>query len=86
MLHDAGVPAPQVNVRVAGCEADLVWRKAKLIIEIDGPQFHLFADEDARKETRWRSAGYAVRRMSSDDVYARPERFVALANVPIVSP
>jgi very-short-patch-repair endonuclease len=82
ILHDAGITSPQVNVRVGGIEADLVWRKWRLIIEIDGGQFHLFSDEDARKEFAWRAAGYTVRRLSSDDVYHRPHRLLALVNVP----
>jgi hypothetical protein len=62
---------PQVNVRINGEEADLVWPEQRLIIEIDGPQYHLFPDEDARKEAAWRAAGYEVRRVSSDDVFNR---------------
>lgn len=83
VLRDAAVEAPLVNVRVGrnGPEADLVWRNRKLIIEIDGDQFHQFPDEDARKEAIWRNAGYTVRRLPSDDVYYRPERLVTLANV-----
>src|SRR3954447_12952137 len=42
ILHDAGVEPPQVNMRIAGEEADLTWTKRKRIIEIDGPQYHRF--------------------------------------------
>ena len=35
MLHDAGIPPPLVNHRVANEEADLVWLDSKRIIEID---------------------------------------------------
>ena len=79
ILHDAGVEPPLVNVRVNGPRPDLTWRSRRLIIEIDGPQFHLFADEDARKQAIWERAGYTVRRLSSNDVYFRPERLLALA-------
>jgi len=79
VLHDAGVPPPEVNVRVAGREGDFVWRNRRLIIEIDGPQWHLFADQDAIKQAIWEGAGYTVRRIPSDDVYFRPERLLALA-------
>ena len=65
-LHDAG-RAPRVNVRIAGEEADLV--SGNTIVEIDGPQFHQFPEEDARKQRRWEEAGYEVRRLSSDAVY-----------------
>lgn len=85
ILHDAGIPPPAVNVQVNGPRPDYTWRRLKLIIEVDGPQFHLFADEDAAKEARWRAVGYRVRRISSTEVYSRPGSLVALyrANVPL---
>ena len=76
VLHDAGRPPPQVNVEVGGEEADLVWEN--LIVEIDGPQYHMFRDEDARKEEIWRKAGFTVRRISSDAVYDAPDELIAL--------
>src|SRR3712207_569977 len=36
VLRAAGRPMPQLNVRIAGEEADLSWRRERLIIEIDG--------------------------------------------------
>jgi very-short-patch-repair endonuclease len=78
LLHDNGLDPPRVNVKVAGAEADLVWPGRRLIIEVDGPQYHRFRDEDAQKEGRWRGAGYAVRRISSDAIYADPSRLIAL--------
>src|SRR2546423_1263067 len=77
VLHDAGIPPPQVNLNVAGEEADLVWVDRRLIVEIDGPQFHRFRDEDARKERAWRAADYIVRRIPSDAVYHAPADLVA---------
>lgn len=68
-LYLAGAPTPELNVRVAGHEADLVDHERRLILEIDGPQYHLFPDVDERKERAWRAAGYEVRRVSSDAVY-----------------
>ena len=79
VLSDAGVQAPRVNSRIAGEEADLVWPRHKLIIEIDGPQYHQFPDEDARKQREWEGAGYTVRRIASAAVYDSPERLVAIA-------
>jgi very-short-patch-repair endonuclease len=79
VLSDAGIQAPRVNTRIAGEEADLVWPKHKLIIEIDGPQYHQFPDEDARKQREWEGAGYTVRRIASTAVYDSPERLVAIA-------
>lgn len=80
VLADAGVKAPLVNVSVAGEEADLVWPDRELILEIDGPQYHLFPAEDEGKARRWRRAGYTVRRLPSDAVYHRPADLIRLAS------
>jgi very-short-patch-repair endonuclease len=82
VLHDAGIPQPRTNIRIAGEEADLVWTAERLILEIDGPQYHQFHVEDARKHRAWERRGYVVRRISSDVVYRDPARVVALARVP----
>lgn len=84
LIREWGCPAPQVNVRIAGEEADLSWPEHRLVIEIDGPQFHLDAAEDARKEAVWRAAGWSVHRIPSDDVYLRPDRLRALIPPPNV--
>ena len=78
LLHDAGLPAPRVNRRIAGEEADLSWADRRVIIEIDGPDFHRFSDQDARKQRAWEEAGWAVHRLSSGVVYDAPARLVSL--------
>ena len=85
ILRAAGVTVPLLIVKVAGEEADLVWPSWRLIIEIDGPQWHLDAAEDARKQRIWEAAGFVVRRLPSDDVYVHPERLIALATPPNVA-
>jgi very-short-patch-repair endonuclease len=79
VLQDADLLPAGVNVRVAGEEADLAWHERRLIIEIDGPQYHRFKDVDERKQRCWEAAGYQVLRIPSDDVYANPDRLIALA-------
>jgi len=81
ILRDAGVPRPQVNERIAGEEADLSWRDRKLIVELDGPQFHLDAADDLRKQRAWERAGWTVQRLPTADVYLQPERLLTAANV-----
>jgi very-short-patch-repair endonuclease len=82
LIAAAGLPVPEINVDIAGEEADLVWREQRRIVEIDGPQFHLFEDEDARKQQRWEGEHYRVARISSDDVYAEPQKLLALTPRP----
>lgn len=79
VLRDAGRPAPRLNERIVGEEADLSWAAARVIVEIDGGPFHLDVGEDARKQAGWEQAGWTVRRISSDDVYERPTALLALA-------
>jgi len=89
VLRAGGYALPRLNARIACEEADLSWAAVRVLIEVDGGPFHLDAGEDARKRTRWEGAGWAVERISSDDVYERPERLLALAaamNVPRCAP
>jgi putative AbiEi antitoxin of type IV toxin-antitoxin system len=79
ILRDAGRPLPNLNVRIAGEEADLSWPRRRLIVEIDGAPFHLDRGEDARKAAAWAAAGWKVRRLPADDVYERPLRLLDLA-------
>jgi hypothetical protein len=78
VLHDGGAPAPLVNTTIAREEADLTFPNEHTIIEIDGPQFHQFPDEDARKQALWEAAGFTVRRIPSDQVYNDPNRLLEL--------
>lgn len=78
VLDAAGHPIPRVNERVAGEEADLSWPDRRLIVEIDGPDFHRFRDEDARKTAVWRAAGWTVRRVPSGIVFDDPAAFLAV--------
>lgn len=80
VLHDAGISPEKVNCQVAGEEADLVWVARRRIIEIDGPQYHQFRDEDLRKQDRWEAAGYTVSRIPSTVVFDSPSALIALAS------
>ena len=84
VLHDSNRELPAVNERVAGEEADYTYRDRMLIIEIDGPQFHQISAEDQRKQQVWEDAGFTVRRISSDDVYDRPELLIRAATERVV--
>ena len=79
VLRDAGRPPPDVNVKIAGEEADLIWPAWRLIVELDGAQYHLDAAEDLRKQRAWEAAGWTVRRFrpttsTSIRIGSRPSR------------
>lgn len=62
----------KLNRKFAGEEADLTWPQYRRIVELDGPQFHLDATEDLRKQRKWEAAGWTVDRLPTDDVYPVP--------------
>lgn len=86
LIADAGLAAPDVNERVAGEEADLSWPAARLIVELDGPSYHVLRDADIRKMKAWRQAGFEVRRLPTDAVYDEPDRLLALVPPTNVGP
>jgi hypothetical protein len=40
LMARAGLPRPEVNVPIGGYEVDLLWRRARLVVEVDGYVFH----------------------------------------------
>jgi very-short-patch-repair endonuclease len=75
-IRAANLPEPILNGQFNGEEADLTWPQHRRIVELDGPQFHLDATEDLRKQRIWESAGWTVHRLPTDDVYLHPERLL----------
>lgn len=79
LLDEHRRPLPIVNARWAGEEADLAWEPLRLIIELDGPQWHRDKEDDARKTAVWTLAGWTVRRLDTDVLFARPSSLLELA-------
>lgn len=79
LLAAVGRSPSRTNARVAGHEADLIWDREKLIVELDSRRWHAFSPEDAEKDEAWTAAGFTVHRLPTDDVYTRPERLIALS-------
>jgi hypothetical protein len=70
-----GLPRPEVNTRIEGMECDFVWRDRRLIVEVDGYEFHRsrasFAD-DRETDVRLEVAGWRVLRFAYEHVVHRP--------------
>ncbi len=71
LCRQYGLPAPEVNVRIAGTLVDFAWRKRRLIVETDGYRYHRgrvsFEDDHAR-DLRLRSHGFEVVRLTYGQV------------------
>ncbi|HEX4733735.1 MAG TPA: type IV toxin-antitoxin system AbiEi family antitoxin domain-containing protein [Thermoleophilaceae bacterium] len=83
LVLDANLPPPEVNGTVAlgeiTIEADVVWRDAKVIVELDGRQAHLtmYAFETDRERDRAAAlAGWVVIRVTWHQLTEHPRRLV----------
>lgn len=70
-----GIPIPEPNPRVGRYRPDMLWREAKLIVELDGAGAHTTPAQqlaDARRQAELEALGYAVVRFGWSDVRLRP--------------
>jgi len=84
LIDDAGLPRPEVNppLQLGGTTLmpDLLWRGHKLVVEVDGAQFHagrLAREDDARKQAILEAHGYRVLRVSYAQLTQHPEQTIA---------
>lgn len=67
LIRRAGLPAPDVNVRMGAYELDFYWRDERLAVEIDGFRHHSSRprfEGDRRKDAWLRARGLSVIRLS----------------------
>jgi very-short-patch-repair endonuclease len=79
-VRAARLPHPDLNVRVAGCEVDFLWRDAGLVVEVDGFAYHSTRaafERDRRRDAKLQSAGFAVVRVTWRQILDEPEALVA---------
>lgn len=80
LCERAGLPLPEVNVRVAGFLVDAHWPGQQLVVELDGGEAHgrpAAVVSDRNRDLALRELGYTVRRYSWHQVVSHPERVVA---------
>ena len=82
LLRRHRLPQPQLNVRVAGFEVDCLFGPERLIVELDGFEFHRDVVRfvgDRRRDARTLLAGYVTVRLSDADL--RPDREAVTARL-----
>jgi very-short-patch-repair endonuclease/predicted transcriptional regulator of viral defense system len=73
-----GLPRPEVNQSVGGYEVDMLWREARLIVELDGRRYHHTRfEEDRERDSELTAAGYRVMRITWRRVVESPAREAA---------
>lgn len=80
LIRAAGLPAPQTNVLVEGLVVDAVWPDARLVVELDGFEFHRERDafeRDRARDASLKRAGYEVVRFTWRQLCNEPGWVVA---------
>jgi hypothetical protein len=76
----AGLPAPEVNVKVGRWTVDFLWRAERLVVEADSYLYHrgriAFQDDHAR-ELDLRARGFALRRFDERQIDEEPAAVAA---------
>ena len=77
LCDEAGLPRPAVNVLVAGFEVDALWPAERLVVELDGHEFHRTRpafERDRARDAALVVAGYVVVRITYRRLLAEPAR------------
>lgn len=79
LVRDGGLPPPRANARIGPWECDCVWPRERIVVEIDGYDFHRgrrMFEHDREKDSWLRSRGYTVVRFSWRQLHDRPIKTV----------
>lgn len=80
LCHRAGLPEPLMNTKLGGVEVDFLWRREKLVVELDGFRFHSARapfESDRVRDADLHMAGYTVIRFTYRRVMVDPEFVVS---------
>jgi hypothetical protein len=80
LCQRAGLPPPEVNVRIDTLTVDFLWREQGLVVETDGYRYHRGRqafEDDRGRDLELRARGYEVLRLSYRQVVDQPERVMA---------
>jgi very-short-patch-repair endonuclease len=82
LCRQAQLPTPKTNTRLNGYEVDFYWPDAKLVVEVDGYEFHKDRkafERDRERDATLTAAGYRVIRITWRALTERP--FVVIARI-----
>jgi very-short-patch-repair endonuclease len=79
LCRQAGLPAPEVNAFIEGFEVDALWRDQRLVVELDGYEYHRTRaafERDRARDAALQLAGYRVLRVTARQLAERPAEVV----------
>ena len=80
LCRDRGLPRPEANVRLAGHEVDVLWRRQGLVVELDGHAYHAGRaafERDRIRDATLQAAGHHVIRVTHRRLEDDPEGVLA---------
>jgi very-short-patch-repair endonuclease len=80
LIRKAQLPAPETNVPVGEYEVDFLWRRERLVVEVDGFAFHSSRqhfETDRLRDARLTARGLIVMRVTWRQVVHEPTATVA---------
>jgi very-short-patch-repair endonuclease len=80
LVRDAGLPEPETQVRIAGYRVDFLWRRERVVFEIDGFRFHTSRrafDRDRAEDLALKQERFDPNRVSRDQVKHEPLKVLA---------
>lgn len=80
LIRKARLAKPEVNVVVEGFEVDLLWRRQRLVVEVDGFAYHgsrRTFERDRARDAVLIAAGLRVLRLSWRQIVNEPESTIA---------
>jgi very-short-patch-repair endonuclease len=80
LVRAARLPQPEVNAKLNGYEVDFLWRKQRVVVEVDSWAHHAGRasfEQDRRKSADLHAAGHAVIPITWRQLTERPEEAIA---------
>jgi hypothetical protein len=80
LCANADIPTPSLNAWIEGYEVDALWRDDRLIVELDGHEFHRTRqafERDRARDAALQVAGFRVLRITHRRLVSEPKAVIA---------
>jgi very-short-patch-repair endonuclease len=81
LMRESGLPMPETNAKFGPYEPDFLWRRERLVVEIDGYNFHSGPDtfgRDREKDLFFKGHDLWVLRFTGDHILRQPAMVLAM--------
>ena len=79
LIRRAAMPSPELNARLGHYEVDFLWRRQRLVVEVDGFAFHgdrLAFERDRLRDADLQVAGFRLIRVTWRQLTAQPQAVI----------